>query len=520
MAAHLFGWQTKTSFTSVSDTVLACHADRPAATGCDAGRRPHPAYPVVPSRHAAEQVRPGQDRSFRPSPPGPRTSIGDVLDFLDSIPLYGTATTVVCAVLGVLSVVVLVLALPKDRRTRILVLASGLTVLVSVVALVIVLVVLSVPLSEIPVGTMVGVVLILWCLFLGVVDLASHLDRLSTSWHRVWLTVPVAVAVVVGLVAVNASYRIYPDIGSLTPDEPYTKVHADQIPDAAGADGTVAVSDWNPPRTSRGMPDIGTRFSATIPAPASGFQARPAQIYLPPAWFTVPRPRLPVIVLMPGIPGSPDQWFDQGQAAEVSQDYQKNHHGLSPIIAVVDATGSTWNNPVCTDSPRGKVRTYLDQDVPAWLKDRLDADPDRAHWAIGGLSYGGTCALQVGANSPHGYGTVLDFSGERTPVNDADDHAATVRDFFGGSEDAFRAANPEDLFKAHAADGRYRHLRVWFVAGHSDQGAIRDLSALAQVATAAGADVTVRKVPGGHDFGTWRTALKEAFPTVAEQGGL
>lgn len=108
-----------------------------------------------------------------------------MLDFLDSIPLYGTATTVVCAVLGVLAVVVLVLALPKDRRTRILVLASGLTVLVSVVALVVVLVVLSVPLSEIPVGTMVGVVLILWCLFLGVVDLASHLDRLSTSWRRV-----------------------------------------------------------------------------------------------------------------------------------------------------------------------------------------------------------------------------------------------------------------------------------------------------------------------------------------------
>ncbi|WP_297005526.1 alpha/beta hydrolase family protein, partial [uncultured Corynebacterium sp.] len=196
-------------------------------------------------------------------------------------------------------------------------------------------------------------------------------------------------------------------------------------------------------------------------------------------------------------------------------------HGLAPVIAVVDGTGSTWNNPVCTDSPTGgNVRTYLTRDVPAWLISRLDVDPDRADWTIGGLSYGGTCALQVVTGDPDSYGAVLDLSGERTPVDSQGDHAGTVRDYFGGSADAFRAANPEDLLTVHAGDGTYAGTTAWFVAGRADRTSVSDLGVLADLAERAGMDVTVRKVAGGHDFQTWRSGLRDAFPALASRAGL
>lgn len=448
-------------------------------------------------------------------------------DILRSVPLTGLPTTVVAGLVALLALTVLTLAQPRHRRVRVLVVSAGVTLVLTVVVLVLVVTVLDVPRSEIPPESVVAGVLLVLTLLLGGAALFDTSGATGTTGslralvRRLWTVGPVAVSVVVSLLLVNAAFKLYPDVGSLDPPVAYTTLHADDLPAAAGADATVAVADWRPPTPERRLPQYGSLVSLPVPATASGFHARNAEVYLPPAWFTSPRPRLPVIVLMAGIPGSPSQWFTDGHAGDVAQKYQAAHHGLSPVVAVVDGTGSTWGNPVCTDSPTGgNARTYLTQDVPDWLVSRLDVDPDRADWTIGGLSYGGTCALQVVTDDPASYGAVLDLSGERTPVNAQNDHAGTVKDYFGGSEDAFRAANPEDLLTAHAGDGTYADTTAWFVAGKSDRTAVTDLGALADLAGKAGMDVTVKKVSGGHDFQTWRAGLRDAFPALAARAGL
>ncbi|WP_185739361.1 alpha/beta hydrolase [Corynebacterium bovis] len=277
---------------------------------------------------------------------------------------------------------------------------------------------------------------------------------------------------------------------------------------------SVVVADWHP---RRGLPRYGTVTTLDPANTASGFQARPASVYLPPAWYSDPRPQLPVLVLMPGIPGSPDQWFSQGAATQAADAWQLSHHGLAPVIITVDGSGGEWIDPLCTDSPRAKVRTYLTRDVPGWLVDRFGVTPDRSKWTIGGLSYGGTCSLQTILNAPDAYGSFLDFSGERTPNNGVD-HESTVRDFFDGSEDAFRRQNPEDLLRSRPE--RFRSVAGRFVAGADDHDAVNDLRLLDGLAVGAGMDVSYTEVPGGHDFETWRTAVAQSLPFVAQRGGI
>ena len=59
---------------------------------------------------------------------------------------------------------------------------------------------------------------------------------------------------------------------------------------------------------------------------------------------------------------------------------------------------------------------HLAQDVPAWITTHLQVDRDPTNWAIGGLSLGGTCALQMATNYTDVYPTFLDLSGDPEPT--------------------------------------------------------------------------------------------------------
>ncbi|MBC3186220.1 esterase family protein [Corynebacterium sp. zg-331] len=241
----------------------------------------------------------------------------------------------------------------------------------------------------------------------------------------------------------------------------------------------------------------------TVDLPGSGFQPRPAVAYVPPAYWH--GQRLPVMVLMAGNPGSPEQWFGPGEAAETADAYQRSHAGAAPIVVSVDATGSFTGNPLCVDGPEHKVMTYLTQDVPSGLRSLFRASEDQSRWVIGGLSYGGTCALQVATARPEAYGTFLDFSGQAEPT--LGDHEETVARFFGGQESVFAAHNPADLL----ANRAYPHTRGRFVAGERDKESVAALTHLNDLARAAGMDTRMSTVPGGHSFEAWRVALAETF---------
>lgn len=179
---------------------------------------------------------------------------------------------------------------------------------------------------------------------------------------------------------------------------------------------------WKAPE---GMPIRGRVTTLPVPGTISGFSARDAQVYLPPSYFTNPRPLLPVLVLMAGQPGKPEDWLQGGKLTATMDAFARDHEGLAPVVVIADGTGSQMANPLCTDSSQGKVGTYLAKDLPAAVANAFQIDTNPRAWAIGGLSYGGTCSLQMATNYPEVYPTFLDLSGQLEPRSVTDSEPST-----------------------------------------------------------------------------------------------
>ncbi|MBC2681792.1 alpha/beta hydrolase [Corynebacterium anserum] len=434
-----------------------------------------------------------------------------MLDFIRSIPLQGTAATTATWIFLILSIALLIRTQAAGKQRRIGVVCLILSIILAAPLLGTLIFGYGIPLNEIPRSLIIASILLFTAFFLTCVAIYTH-------WRKTWTILPLAVVTVCTMLVGNQAYGLYPDLEALIPSVSYNEAQESDIPQVKNTDHTIPADQWTP---SPDMPEMGTRVSMHVPTPQSKFQARNADVYLPPAWFTSPRPELPVLVLMHGIPGAPDQWIDEAGALKPVANYQKNHNGLAPIIVSIDSTGGWVKNPLCTDSPQANITTYLTKDIPQWLIKRLGANQDQQTWTLGGLSYGGTCALQTLAQHPESYGAFLDYSGEFTP-NDSQSHKSTVKDFFNNNEDLFKKRNPADIFTSAANDNsdKFEGLEGRFVAGTGDRSAQKDLTRLNALANKVGIQSTFRAIPGRHDFRVWRTAIAQDFGFVIERGEL
>lgn len=264
-------------------------------------------------------------------------------------------------------------------------------------------------------------------------------------------------------------------------------------------------------------PAAGVVVDIDIPAPVSKFQARPANVYLPPAWFARPRPRLPVIVLLHGTPGGPADWLDGGEARQTADRWAAAHGGVAPIVVMPDINGGTFDDTECVDSGRGSAETYLTTDVTRFVRSRfLARDPGRG-WAVAGLSEGGSCAVVLALRHPDLFGTFADFGGLLGPRDgDINDPAGTAAALFGDSQPDFDAHEPEWLLSHRTFPG----LRGFFAVGSNDAEPRAAVERLAALSRRARVDTEVVVVPGGeHTFDVWRTALATALPWIAPRLG-
>ncbi|MDJ0362015.1 alpha/beta hydrolase-fold protein [Rhodococcus sp. H29-C3] len=312
---------------------------------------------------------------------------------------------------------------------------------------------------------------------------------------------------------VNLVFSAYPTVGTVFGVDSADRISLADLPgpEVGVVTGDPLDTSWRPPAD---MPTAGKLTSVAIPATASGFSARDAQVYLPPAYFVDPRPLLPVLVLLAGQPGEPEDWLNGGKLIETMDAFARDHDGLAPVVVVADATGSALANPLCVDSALGNVATYLAKDVPDWFTSGLQVDSNPRTWTIGGLSYGGTCSLQMATNFPDVYPTFLDLSGQLEPT--LGDRNRTVNEVFGGNEAAFLAVNPMDLLKTR----QFPDSVGAFVVGADDNDYKPGQKTVYEAAQAAGMDVRYSEVPGGHSFAVWSEGLKEQLPWLMQRVGL
>lgn len=326
----------------------------------------------------------------------------------------------------------------------------------------------------------------------------------------------VVLVAVSGAAQVNQQFQAYPTLRGvfglpLTAQVRYADLpHAPQ-PTFTASPGRPLAASWRAPV---GQSGTGVVTTVDIAGGRSGFRARPAWVYLPPAYQSRPRPLLPVIVLIAGQPGAPRDWFDGGQLNLVMDRYAAAHEGLAPVVVVPDALGGRLANPLCVDSPAGRAFTYLSVDVPAWIGANLQVDNDRAHWAVGGVSAGATCALQLAVGVPSTFPTALILSGQREPT--LGDRARTVRQRFGGSPAAFRAANPLDVL----ARRRFPASAAVVAVGAQDSLYGAQANALAAGMRSAGMTVRRATARGGHSWVVWRVVLADELPWLGYRLGI
>src|SRR5574340_154962 len=154
-----------------------------------------------------------------------------------------------------------------------------------------------------------------------------------------------ALVVLTAASQINLVFAAYPTLADVLGGGNLNRISFAEVPGPTTPVVTGAPLDsvWQAPE---GMPAMGAVTSAPIPGTVSAFKARDAEIYLPPAYFTNPRPLLPVLVLIPGQPGSPQDWLEGGRLTSIMDEFAHDHQGLAPVVVVPDGTGSQMANPL------------------------------------------------------------------------------------------------------------------------------------------------------------------------------
>jgi S-formylglutathione hydrolase FrmB len=275
---------------------------------------------------------------------------------------------------------------------------------------------------------------------------------------------------------------------------------------SAGTQDTTTTTTADPEPTMHGA-----LAPLDIPGTRSGFKARQGTLYLPPAFFASSRPPLPVVVMVGGSPGGPDDWPRAGFAVQAADAYASQHGGFAPILAFVDHNGGLFADTECVDGPNGAAETFLADDVPHYLLDTLHLTPDPHRWAIAGFSEGGTCAFELALRHPDVYGAFVDIAGDWAP--NLGSQAATLSKLYGGDRAAMAAHDPANLLTAN----RYHHLPGWFVVGASDHQHVAVADRLAAAARPAGVTVSRAVLGGGHNWQLARAAFRAVLADLTQQ---
>ncbi|MFF2371941.1 alpha/beta hydrolase-fold protein [Agromyces sp. NPDC058110] len=355
------------------------------------------------------------------------------------------------------------------------------------------------------------------CFWVAAVFAAVGLAVVNLWRSRVWRKIVAVIAIVwfvfTGVIGVNAFFGLNPTLGSLFGIATQGRIAIPTDSPTATPTGPLYQS-WKPPA---GMPAQGTQGTQKIPNTASGFDARDAGIYLPPAALVDSPPPLPLVIMMMGFPGNPDPTYIGG----VLDTFAAQHDGLAPIVIVADQIGGDGQtrDPACANSTTfGNAETYITTDVVNWAKANLNIIEDPKSWVVAGYSNGGGCAIKYGAKDPTLFGNILSVSGEEYPGSEDPD--LVTQQVYGGDEAAFEAAKPAAIMQAAPA-GTYDGMTAVFTAGSDDAPYVASQQEISGVAQQVGMTVTNYVIPGaGHTGDALTDGLTEGFTVLYPVLGL
>ncbi len=225
-----------------------------------------------------------------------------------------------------------------------------------------------------------------------------------------------AVAVMMALVLINDQYGLYASWDDLLGIQPPASAAAIKVtPTAASAPlkSVPWVKGLPAGFVKNGLPNT---YDTTVQVAGSPAPL-PLSVVLPPEYFQpkYKHVKFPVIILLPGYPGSTWSWLHKMDLQKHAQEAVAA--GGSPFIfAVSSVTIAGAPDLECMDLPgQPKLETFLIKSIPQIVKTHFRAATDRKGWAIGGFSEGAYCGAQLSMRHPDIFGAALSIAGYPRP---------------------------------------------------------------------------------------------------------
>jgi enterochelin esterase-like enzyme len=249
---------------------------------------------------------------------------------------------------------------------------------------------------------------------------------------------------------------------------------------------------------ARGTPGVASVQQLTIPAdPALAIPALPAVVYLPPGYGAAQR-RYPVLYLIHGHPGRAVDWFDGGEAAQAMTTLLADHL-IQPMIVVSPSAATSFaSDSECLNAVGGpQFETYLTRDVVGFIDQHYRTVRQASGRAIGGMSSGGYCALNLGLHHQGEFSVILAHEPYGTPGS-----SARWR-LLGGSQALYGANCPIGYLPTMV----FHHRLTVFLDAPAHGGSLSDTLQVAHQLAVRGQLVYLRVARGvGH---TWLEARLE-----------
>lgn len=225
-------------------------------------------------------------------------------------------------------------------------------------------------------------------------------------------------------------------------------------------------------------------------------------VSLPPDYEQNPNQRYPVIFLLHGGHGNPNDWFAKKGGALITLQKLYATGKLSPSIVITpdgnDKRGSSryWD-PQYFDGPNGKVSTAIGSELVKVVQNRYRTLPNPDFWAMGGLSSGGWGAVNVGLQNIDNFSILFSHSGYFKDKSGAENSPVTY----------IKTIPP--LAK--------KRLRIYMDAGKSDTEELDEARQFNQVLSQLKIYNMFRQFPGNHTWDYWREHLADSLTFVGEQ---
>nr|WP_246241924.1 alpha/beta hydrolase-fold protein [Flexivirga aerilata] len=130
----------------------------------------------------------------------------------------------------------------------------------------------------------------------------------------------------------------------------------------------------------------------------------------------------PVIELLHGDPGEPQDWITRGGMPGRLAQFMADGR-IKPALVVMPQIYPGGVETDCSDTSQSKVATWMAQDVPALLDRHFRVEHTPRAWALVGISTGGLCAIKLPMQYPKvfGIGAGMDadpFAGDPSVLTD------------------------------------------------------------------------------------------------------